>query len=285
MHDFYLFLTPILTLLVVALVGFVGCDALFGLDHIDITETPANFTATAGNMTVTLSWDAVAGATSYKVYIGTVSKTYSDSHELTGSELATSYVWPNLMNNQTFYFAVTATGPHGESSKSDEQSATPSLQGIVTAFITSKTLGTTRNDFNGWVGIRFTLQVDILALSLGRIYVAGNTGSHMVKFVDGASKADVPGTLVSVNPNVGTVDEFTYTDLPAPVQLFAGRQYYLVTQEQLNGDLFYNENTAVTATNITMAVFPVFGTNAGAYTEGPTMGYEYGPVDFKYSVA
>ena len=132
MHDSYLFLTPVLTLLVVALVGFVGCDALFGLVHVDdITDTPTNFTATAGNMSVTLSWNAVSGATAYRVYIGTASKVYTDSHELTGSELATSYVWPSLMNNQTYYFAVTATGSNGESSKSAEASATGITQSCL----------------------------------------------------------------------------------------------------------------------------------------------------------
>jgi hypothetical protein len=69
-----------------------------------------------------------------------------------------------------------------------------------TAFVTGKTLGTIRNNLTGFVGMKFTLgAAPVTVTSLGRLYVAGNTGTHTVKIVNAATGSDVAGASVSIN--------------------------------------------------------------------------------------
>src|SRR5688572_30993637 len=79
MSDPYLLLTPILMLLVVGLVGFVGCDLLFGLDEVpQQAKAPTGFQATAGNRRVDLAWDDYPEASDYVL-------TWRDADGNTGS--------------------------------------------------------------------------------------------------------------------------------------------------------------------------------------------------------
>jgi hypothetical protein len=66
MIDPFVILTPILLLGVVALLGFVGCDVVFGLK--EFYDGPTNLRAVAGfDAQVTLTWDAAPDATSYEI--------------------------------------------------------------------------------------------------------------------------------------------------------------------------------------------------------------------------
>ena len=88
---------------------------------------PTGFTATSGNGSVALAWNASAGANSYKVKRGTVpGGPYT--------EVATSNP-PNMnftdraaANGTTYYYVVTALNGAGESVNSIEASATPIAQ-------------------------------------------------------------------------------------------------------------------------------------------------------------
>ena len=84
---------------------------------------PTNIRASAGDNQVTVSWDSVAGATSYNVYYGTATGVTTASTKVTG---ATS---PNaisgLLNGTTYFFVVTAVNGNGESVVSFEASALP----------------------------------------------------------------------------------------------------------------------------------------------------------------
>ncbi|MBI2890729.1 MAG: fibronectin type III domain-containing protein [Nitrospirae bacterium] len=90
---------------------------------------PTGLTVTAGNGGVTLAWNAVAGATGYKVYHGTSSSNLSQ-WALSSEANATV---GGLTNGTTHYFAVAGTAGSVESAKSDVVSATPSgaSQGVV----------------------------------------------------------------------------------------------------------------------------------------------------------
>ena len=74
-----------------------------------------------GNQEVTLSWDSVSDATSYTLYQGTGSRTYSAITVVTD----TPYTVEGLTNGITYYFAVSAINPGGESGYSNEVSGTP----------------------------------------------------------------------------------------------------------------------------------------------------------------
>ena len=70
---------------------------------------------------------------------------------------------------------------------------------VATPFVTGFALSSPvlRNNFSGWVGMKFTVGPNPLSVSaLGRIFIAGNTGTHVVKFVRASDGTDVPGGSV-----------------------------------------------------------------------------------------
>lgn len=150
-------------------------------------------------------------------------------------------------------------------------------------FITGRVLGTSRSDFNGWIGMRFTVGSRPLSVtSLGRMVSSGNTGTHSLKIVLASTGQDVAGTTVSVDTTAGTSGKFLYGALTSPVTLASGATYYLVSQETSGGDSWYDVNTTITTSADGTGGPGVFGFGPGAwYTYGAT-NHSYGPVDFTY---
>ncbi|MBY0522487.1 MAG: hypothetical protein K2R98_03780 [Gemmataceae bacterium] len=87
---------------------------------------PSTLAAMAGNGQVSLGWSAVNGATSYNVYRATSSGGEGGTPVATGVT-GTSFSDTGLTNGITYYYQVTAVNGSGESFKSGEASATPSL--------------------------------------------------------------------------------------------------------------------------------------------------------------
>lgn len=84
---------------------------------------PANLSAVPGDAEVYLSWDSVAGASSYKVYYGTVINVYGSAQDI-GNE--TEIIVSGLTNDKTYWFTVTALDEAGnESAQAVAESATP----------------------------------------------------------------------------------------------------------------------------------------------------------------
>ena len=69
-------------------------------------------TATNVSVTPTLSWDAVSGATGYKVYYGTDSSTSTSL----GETSSTSQILPTLVNNTQYFWKVVPTNARGDAS-------------------------------------------------------------------------------------------------------------------------------------------------------------------------
>jgi fibronectin type 3 domain-containing protein len=88
-------------------------------------DTPTGFVLTPGDKKVTLTWNAVAGATGYNVYYGTTPGLTTASTHL--QVATTSYEHPNLINGTRYYFRVSAVGAAGESPLSVELSAVPHI--------------------------------------------------------------------------------------------------------------------------------------------------------------
>jgi hypothetical protein len=136
---------------------------------------------------------------------------------------------------------------------------TPLLTGAPTA-------ASVRNDYSGFVGMSFTVRSNpIKVLSLGRLYLAGNSHTHVVKLVEAATGNDVPNASVSLTMTTATANTFEYAQLSTPITLPANASYYLVTQESAGGDTWYDDapvtgDPAVTVNN------PAYQQGNGAYS-------------------
>ena len=159
----------------------------------------------------------------------------------------------------------------------------PPPPGGGTALVTSMSLGTSRNNYSGWVGSALEVgPAPLVVTGLGRISVAGNTQSHMVKLVDATTGADVPNGSTSVTPSTATPGTMAYAALPETVTLNANQTYYLVTQETFGGDQWYDYNSTVQTGAVASVTSAVYGTGA-PYTPIGSSGQSYGPVDLIYS--
>ena len=147
MNDTFLLLTPLLMLPIVALLGFVGCDLLLGLQHVpDPLPGPTNFTATAHDGVVILSWDPYANATEYHLHRGLNSGDYVTPATPADTMQHPPYSDTDVVNGITYYYAVSAAVGGNETNNSDEQNATPMVTtGVTDYFVTSFALGTDNN--------------------------------------------------------------------------------------------------------------------------------------------
>lgn len=121
-----------------------------------------------------------------------------------------------------------------------------------------------RNDFSGWVGLEFTTGAGGMTVhSLGRIFVAGNSGTHTVKLVLASNGTDVSGATASVSMEGGSTGTFAYVSLPSPVTLQANTSYYLVSQEAAGGDQWYDLGSISTTSSesVPSAIWSPDGTN------------------------
>ncbi len=138
-----------------------------------------------------------------------------------------------------------------------------------------------RNDFSGFVGMKFTVGATPLTItSLGRICATGNTGTHIVKLAD-SNSVDVVGSIVSVSMTGCTAGKFVYTPLANAITLKANSTYYLVSQELMGGDKWY-EFGSVTSSTIATVNNAVWY-NGASYISIGAAGTSYVPPSFLYN--
>ena len=129
--------------------------------------------------------------------------------------------------------------------------------------------------------MKFTVGVNALTVStLGRICIAGNAGTHIVKFVNASTNMDVPGGSVSVNMFGCTAGQFKYASLGSPVTLQANTAYYLASGEVSGGDQWYDYGL-ISSTNVATVNSSIWfdGTNWNPVS-GPNSSYV--PPSFLY---
>jgi uncharacterized protein (DUF1800 family) len=91
---------------------------------------PGGFSASAGNATVTLNWNAVAGALSYNVFRGLTTNGQGDVPLATGITLLT-WVDTTVTNGTTYYYKVAAVSASGLGAKTAAVSAIPTPPATV----------------------------------------------------------------------------------------------------------------------------------------------------------
>jgi subtilisin family serine protease/subtilase family serine protease len=102
--------------------------------------TPTGLTAAGGDSRVTLTWSVAPGAATYNVKR---SLTAGGPYSLLASGItAKAYVDTAVVNRTTYYYVVSASNPQGESSDSNEASATPKqLANLIIATMTAPSAG------------------------------------------------------------------------------------------------------------------------------------------------
>jgi hypothetical protein len=154
----------------------------------------------------------------------------------------------------------------------------------ATAFVTGKTLGTLRNDSSGWYGMQISVGPQPITVhALGRLFAAGNTGTHTVKIVKASDNTEVAN--VSIPMSGGTTGTFKYENLASPVTLAANTSYYIASEETAAGDSWYDSNTSISwsvLATVNGRVSSADGTNWT--TQGAAPPFVYGPLDFKFQV-
>jgi fibronectin type 3 domain-containing protein len=88
---------------------------------------PTGLAATGGNGSVSLTWNASAGATSYSVYRGTAPG--AEGATAIGTSASNSFTDTAVTNGTDYYYTVTASNTAGASPSSNEASAKPTGSG------------------------------------------------------------------------------------------------------------------------------------------------------------
>lgn len=99
-----------------------------GVTPVGPPSAPGNLSANVGDATVTLTWTASGGATSYSIKRSTTS---GGPYTTLASVSTPSYTDTAVSNQVTYYYVVSATNSYGEGPNSAEIVGTPQAQYIV----------------------------------------------------------------------------------------------------------------------------------------------------------
>ena len=101
-----------------------------------------------------------------------------------------------------------------------------------------------------------------------------------MKFVDVTTGLDVPGGSALVNMVGCTPGQFSWSALPSPISLAPGGTYYLVSEESIGGDLWY-EKGPVTTQSFASIISAVYQQDNGLWHRIAPPNYAYVPPNFK----
>ena len=286
MNDAFLLLTPLLMLPIVALLGFVGCDKLLGLEPIGPAPQPkpgpTNLVAMAGDGRVDLTWDAYANATEYYVKRGTVSGAYDVNVPVSSQRV--TYPDMDVTNGTTYYYVVSARVTD-ETQNSDEAPATPMATVNTTDyFVTSFALGTYSNTYSGWAGMEILVGANSLEIhAVGRVFAPGDFMQHAIKIVDKTSGLDLTPPLIL--DTIGGMDgQMQTAPVANPVTLNKNSPYYIISKEMAGADHFYQDDSTVQTTNVATVVNAIKGDQVGPYIPSAGPNHCFGPLTFQYTV-
>ena len=115
-------------------------------------KTPVTgITATGGDRHVTVRWNPVAGATSYKLYMNTVPGiSLTNLTNINHLSETSSFTHLGLTNVTSYFFVVTAINKNGESIGSAEVSATPKALTVVTLTATEPSIASGGTSTVSW---------------------------------------------------------------------------------------------------------------------------------------
>lgn len=198
----------------------------------------------------------------------------------------TYFLDTTTLTNGSHILTATVSDSQGHSATSPPVSVTVTnaTPGGSTAFITGQTPGAVRNNFSGFVGMRFTVGPTPLSVTaLGRIYLPGNSGTHTLKIVRASNNTDVPGGSATVSLAGGdTPNTYKYAFLANPINLLPNTSYYLLSLEQAGGDTWYDSGPVTITPGAGAVNGPAYQDARGVYNSLSLPGQAYGPVNLVY---
>ena len=170
-----------------------GSNDFTGVTLSTVSLPPTFVCASGAAGEVQLSWQASAGAVTYSVYRSLTSGGEGNIPVITGLT-ATTYSDPSLAGGTTYYYQITAVNSGGESTRSEEVSAT-TLGALVATYVINLTV----TDNDGSTG------TDSKTISV--------TNVNPMATISGAPTNSPEGSAITLNSSVsdlGIVDTFTY---------------------------------------------------------------------------
>ncbi len=247
-----------------------------------IPAAPTGVIATASNGQVTngqvtVSWTAVSGATSYKLYLGTQAGVTINGTVTPG--VTSPHVHTGLTNGTPYYFVVTAANASGESIISNEVTATPvapathSISGTVTL---NGATGVTVNVYN----MDTHTAQDVVVATGGNYTVSVPDGTYILTPNAQGYSFTPPDLTVTLSGGNLTGKDFTATVLPCPTCVVSGT----VTGPWVEG-VGITISTTSSAGGSSSTPYPTdangrysISVPAGTYTVTPSLaGYTYTP--------
>jgi alpha-tubulin suppressor-like RCC1 family protein/fibronectin type 3 domain-containing protein len=211
---------------------------------------PGGVSASPGNQQVTVSWNAVTGATSYNLYWSTIAGvTKANGTKITNA--SSPFVHTGLANGTTYYYVVTAVNAGGESGESGQVSATPQVPAPgaptgVTASPGDQQVTISWNAVTGAIsynlywstiaGVTKANGTQILNVAIGFIHTArtnGTTYYYVVTAVSAGGESGESGQ-VSATPQVPA------PGAPTGVTASPGDQQVTVSWNAVTGATSYN---------------------------------------------
>ena len=228
----------------------------------------ASFSVTATSIGLSYQWQtAPAGSNSFTDIGGATSSSF------------TTPAMAVADNGKQFRVIVTN---HVGSATSSAATVTV-INATTTPFVIPAFLGTARNDFSGWIGIKVTVgPTALIVSSLGRYVVPGNTGVHAMKIVNADTSADIPGGATSVDTSMAAPGTFAYGALPVSITLLANSTYYIVSQETAGGDQWYDYDTLANSDSHGALTGTIYGDGSTYSLNFGSDGHAYGPLNFQF---
>ena len=237
-------------------------------------ETPARtpvlpqvtgLTATAGNAQVTLSWAAVTGATSYRVYRGTTAGTRTALTSAGGAladPTTNSLIDTGLTNDDTYYYSVSAIDADSMGAQSEETSATPVLPQVTGLRATLAGMQVTLS----WTAVNGATSY--------RVYRGTTAGTRTALTSAGGTPAD-PTTNSFINTGLANGDTYYYS-VSAIDADSEGAQSTEVSATPMAAATAPGQVTGLTATpgnrEVTLRWTPVEGATSYRVQRGTTAG-------------
>ena len=230
---------------------------------------PALQSAVAGDGHVKITWSEVAGSTGYEVYASTVSNSYPVP-VTTVAGLVYNYDVTGLTNGTTYYFAVKAVNPGGNSDYSNELSATPQVAAPGAPVIQSAVAGDGHVNIT-WSEVAGSTGYEVYASTVSNSYsvpvttvaglvydydVTGLTNGTTYYF---AVKAVNPGGSSDYSNELSAVPQVAAPGAPVIQSAVAGDGHVNITWSEVAGSTGYEVYTSTVSNSYSVPVTTVAG--------------------------